>query len=71
MNKQLVAYELSELKRLAEMLNSTAAQLKVAGRDLDRAQTRIEASERSLGVIQLAMAKHLGKLSQETRLEQE
>ena len=42
----------AEIAKLANALNSQAAQLAAAGKDLDNARTRIEATQRSLLVIQ-------------------
>lgn len=49
----------AEIAKLANMLNSNAAQLSAAREDIVKAITRIEATERSLLVIQDAILKEL------------
>ena len=58
---------LLEIGKLANMLNSNAAQLLNAKDDLDRAITRIEATKRSLLVIQCGIFEELRKVKNETK----
>ena len=58
--------QIVETLELANMLNSQAAQLSAAEKDLDNARTRIEATQRSLLAIQDAIFCKLKEVVNET-----
>jgi len=59
----------ANLATYANYLNSAAAQLSVAKQNLESAMTRIEATERSLLVLQRAILKELNENSAEAKSE--
>ena len=62
MTKEKTLVEMTEIAKLCNLLNSIAAQLQVTREDLNRAVTRLKASENSCLNIQASIIKHLNEI---------